>query len=448
MADAVIDKIAYLPIENFDSVIFPKGKSRASSLAADVQKEFEGILPYGVPLCEMGIYGRVLAKYPSPTIKGKELVQLTTYSQNPEWPEDNFEPHVLLIEVDKLEFIEDETKLDALKTLFGTESLAKKAPVSPPPKPKTRKEIYDEMLDAVVGKERYDWVSPIELYIHYPEFTIRNTHDNTHVIRDLYVKLTFVDSALLRLNRTIEGMRTTLSEAELRKHYGHSHLQSSGYRTFATFCLGATSLAELVTDFMTTDIDPDQFFILIMWIGEYLQWESLEGGPYHLMGDVTRINNSSTSSVNVVVPYNNTTLWTVLTRFIASLTPNDLANVSRPDGTTLWLLDLSLAEKFQEDITRLWQIYGARTLLYDKTSGTYISNGSTDFDLQNEILRYTHTSGRIKFKEKYVDFKVVRRNQEEVKHDLIHLAPPNAIADILFFTNLLLNKPKEAYSFV
>jgi len=77
--------------------------------------------------------------------------------------------------------------------------------------------------------------------------------------------------------------------------YAHSHLPS-GYN-FNAFCLGATSFAEFINNLGNKRYDWEDYklnlSLLCFNIKDYLQHESLDGGPYNFIHDLNSLGNSN-----------------------------------------------------------------------------------------------------------------------------------------------------------
>ena len=128
-----------------------------------------------------------------------------------------------------------------------------------------------------------------DVYVHFPEVTISNSVEQSHVMRDIYLHFIVRDN-LVHLNGI---KRTTYTEKEIRNNYLFSHC-SSLYNptswTVDSFCFGATDIADLKDSVKYNGrkaVYKDLYFFLEA-IKEYLSWESLEGVPYRKIEDVIR----------------------------------------------------------------------------------------------------------------------------------------------------------------
>lgn len=121
------------------------------------------------------------------------------------------------------------------------------------------------------------------LYIQFEEVTLTNQYQEKITIYDLFVELTIniKDNYFLS---DIYGAKATWSYEEYRCGYIHSHLPSRNSSTFQKFCLGSSPFSRLMH---SRALISEELFITILYnLEEYLQWESVEGGPYIYMKNV------------------------------------------------------------------------------------------------------------------------------------------------------------------
>ena len=129
------------------------------------------------------------------------------------------------------------------------------------------------------------------LIIHYPKLTISN-RGASHVLFDLYVKISITNPNNPVPTVTIKGLRATASLGELAVGYRHSHLPAgipitnkynslgNYIRGFDFFCLGygqpIHTAIEGIQRYLNNFTARSFFEILHVM----LKWESAEGGPY------------------------------------------------------------------------------------------------------------------------------------------------------------------------
>ena len=110
-----------------------------------------------------------------------------------------------------------------------------------------------------------------EAYLDYPK----------HEIKDLFVGIQVTNVNIFGVSKgnvTLVGRRGKMSYKEWCSHYSHSHLGSS-YNSWQTFCLGNSDIAMLINE-LKLSFDKDMWYMLFYALPNYVNWESLEGGPY------------------------------------------------------------------------------------------------------------------------------------------------------------------------
>ena len=112
------------------------------------------------------------------------------------------------------------------------------------------------------------------------EVTIRNTSNQKHVIKDLFVLLPFNKD--FKLTGNMLGTRGEISWYEKEKSYYHSHLSGSGVRSF---CLGSGPIRDYISRFNITPSE-DELFNVIYNIKIYIAWESIEGRPHKRLAEL------------------------------------------------------------------------------------------------------------------------------------------------------------------
>jgi hypothetical protein len=136
-----------------------------------------------------------------------------------------------------------------------------------------------------------------DIYIKFPSILIKNSNGKSHFIKDLYIKFQFsydYGNNVLRL-ANLYGYRPNRTLGEWKAEYIHSHIQGSGTSSTpfnSGFCFGSTKIAVSFSKLRHSEINfttQDLETFLIEFIG-YLSWESLEGGPYRRIGDISSAN--------------------------------------------------------------------------------------------------------------------------------------------------------------
>jgi hypothetical protein len=426
-------EIVFLPATEYGSVIYPEGRSRASTVAAEVMLSHEEI-PYGPPSAfKKGVYGRIVAKHNSPTKTGKPLLTVTTFPYSIKEKGVKGECTIFVVEADVVQAIEYQKQLETGEIVEVVKA-----------KPKTQKELITEAAEAIYPG-RYDWISPTELVIHFPEVEVRNGH-SSHKIIDLFVRLHFSPNHT-QLQGVPTGRRLTVTEPEIMCHYGHSHLHY-GTWSWSVFCLGNTSLSMLVGEFRSETIDPDKFVVFLHWLGEYVAWESTDGGPYVRMSQITdqsRVLYRDTAEGFIPSSrHDDSVVTAIVSELINWLTPQDVIPVINPNGSIRWTLEPTRILKHQEMVGQLAGRY-YRNYSFDKIAGCFINDGNGDSSSLEAGRRNFMGQGALTFRGKVIQPKVIGRTVEEKKRDIIQLPAPNMLQEVLEKTVIMLNRPVEAY---
>lgn len=138
-----------------------------------------------------------------------------------------------------------------------------------------------------------------QLVIWFPRITIKNSAKQKHTIRDLYVRFRFRDNG--QVYETLEGARSTYTFYEHKNNYSHSHLPSAAAinAKYENFCLGYDSFRISIDSFkkdstVISTFNYDKFELMLYELGEYVKWESAEGGPYNYMTSALSYGNQNT----------------------------------------------------------------------------------------------------------------------------------------------------------
>lgn len=150
------------------------------------------------------------------------------------------------------------------------------------------KEIFGDNVDIRnIRKEGTN--DRFDLIVYFPKIQISNSKGMLHDIKDLYVKLGCtigMHRDYIAANVHLEGRRTTVTDKELMSDYGHSHMSSIGIASWCTFCLGSSDFA-MILQTMRMSSTTEDWTLLFLSLENYLSWESLEGGPYRKIGNIS-----------------------------------------------------------------------------------------------------------------------------------------------------------------
>lgn len=196
------------------------------------------------------------------------------------------------------EYVDEDVCSERIKSLSMYEDIIQKC------------DTFDDAINEILSRHSEGLNTPaFTIIIYRPEVTIQNEIEETHTIKDLYIKLTFNNLML-----SIEGVRmnrSTYSYIEACKGYIHSHCRSnldlSG--TFRTCCLGKTALSTVIST-MKLMWEPGFTEVLPVLLDQYIHVESVSGGPYQYIADLNIEKSdrliytqySDTSNVSVSIP--------------------------------------------------------------------------------------------------------------------------------------------------
>lgn len=186
---------------------------------------------------------------------------------------------------------------------------------------------YSQIIVDFFGKERVS-VNGSSLYIHFPKVEVTNSNGRKHTIYEVYlnVMLNFNDNseefsifdtfsgiiqrefepALISFYingsssqkgcklKLAQGLRTLVSEEEYNSQYVFSHFQR-GHAGWKSCCLGEGVLKLYSNRLSTTE---EEVIGFCMALENYLSWESLEGGPYITMSQITTSQSNRSYSHN------------------------------------------------------------------------------------------------------------------------------------------------------
>lgn len=157
-----------------------------------------------------------------------------------------------------------------------------------------------------------------KIIIHYPEILIKNSAEQEHLMRDIYLTIS-VETDYIYL---YDLKRTTFTIAEIDRQYTFSHVSGEiygiGYRN-SNFCYGRNNAVNSIMNKMGGGRESmvKNITMFILLIDEYLSWESIEGSPYKY---IDRVINDENSLVGVYTPnYNLTEVITTLKNNLTEL---------------------------------------------------------------------------------------------------------------------------------
>lgn len=141
--------------------------------------------------------------------------------------------------------------------------------------------------------------------IYFPEITIKNELQKEHTLTDVYAALT--------RNANFYVGRTSYTQQEATHGYTHSHtpVKRDYTHMFRTFCLGSGNWADIIHYLQSIatqsiDITEEELENTILQfcylLPQVLATESLTGGPYFRLSELSRTSSSERRRRNYTIP--------------------------------------------------------------------------------------------------------------------------------------------------
>lgn len=143
---------------------------------------------------------------------------------------------------------------------------------------------------------------PFFIFVHFPDVTITNEHNDSINIKDLYARIPIYWNGTL--NRRFEMIVTTYTRTLFNAGYCHSHLHTlyDNKPHFDTPCLGTGPLVETCS-VLTSNFTEDNWRLFCVELSRYVTVESLLGTPYYRMTNITDKSNNKPIKVHYVHSY-------------------------------------------------------------------------------------------------------------------------------------------------
>lgn len=143
---------------------------------------------------------------------------------------------------------------------------------------------------------------PFFIFVHFPDVTITNEHNDSINIKDLYARIPIYWNGTL--NRRFEMIVTTYTRTLFNAGYCHSHLHTlyGNKPCFDTPCLGTGPLVETCS-VLTSNFTEDNWRLFCVELSRYVTVESLLGTPYYRMTNITNKSNDKPIKVHYVHSY-------------------------------------------------------------------------------------------------------------------------------------------------
>ena len=157
-------------------------------------------------------------------------------------------------------------------------------------------------LDVADFINTYYQEPPFFIFVHFPDVTITNEHNDSINIKDLYARIPIYWNGTLK--RRFEMIVTTYTRTLFNAGYCHSHLHTlyGNKPCFDTPCLGTGPLVETCS-VLTSNFTEDNWRLFCVELSRYVTVESLLGTPYYRMTNITNKSNNKPIKVHYVHNY-------------------------------------------------------------------------------------------------------------------------------------------------
>lgn len=141
-----------------------------------------------------------------------------------------------------------------------------------------------DVFDEVFNSKDWDYSiheDTVQFLIKYESFKIENNKQESHTIKDLFVRIKYGISTKRFFE--LKGIRKTLNFSEYTADYGQSHMDGS--IKWSSFCLGEGGISSLWDSLQMTgnSNQTDDLKNFLFSLYPYLMWENLEATPWRFI---------------------------------------------------------------------------------------------------------------------------------------------------------------------
>lgn len=291
------------------------------------------------------------------------------------------------------------------------------------------KEILWDIILKKYGAEncdrQADTTNRINFIVRYPKFIISNSNKFSKELRDLFFKIEMEWYSDRWILICMIGARTTFEYVDYVKAYQHSHLShGDNCGTWADCCLGSGTpisikQAELRDDGIRTVADLENFELFFFLLDSYIEWESLEGGPYIKMEGI---------KLPTAVNYDSSLLRNKTDEFYKKVKSLPIKLIERGDINCLEVNRPSLEKYIKES-----EVYN---VCIKQPNGSYVDinqSGNGSKALVDSVMDRKPMS-EIIFQGKRLPITVYLKDAKEVEEiDKDSLFPPVALVDVILY---------------
>lgn len=160
---------------------------------------------------------------------------------------------------------------------------------------------FNNILD-IANIRNYIESSPFYIFVHFPDVTITNEHNDSINIKDLYARIPIYWNGTL--NYRFEMIVTTYTRILFNAGYCHSHLHHlyGNKPIFDTPCLGTGPLVE-TCNVLTSNFTEDNWRLFCVELSRYVTVESLLGTPYFRITNISDKRSNKLINIHKVSNY-------------------------------------------------------------------------------------------------------------------------------------------------
>lgn len=143
------------------------------------------------------------------------------------------------------------------------------------------------------------YLSRVDIY--FKESTLTNERGDKHTIYDSYLLLALLPHCTVY---DISFLRGKLTPQEIEIRYYHSHVRIDSIGEFARCCFGSSPLHDSFMKLKSKpDLEKDTVFIkmFLMQLEQFMEIESIDGGPYVLMSRLHETRKLPESSITAML---------------------------------------------------------------------------------------------------------------------------------------------------
>lgn len=159
--------------------------------------------------------------------------------------------------------------------------------------PEKIKEIYDVFIDFFGEKyiEHQNYNDDNRIVVHFPQVTVTNENNQKTIVYDLFALVYIYNSGHFK---RLLFTRSTYTEEQFNANYLHSHVSPPHNKIDLEYgshaCTGTGPINHTI-DTIRNSTDPSMWLLFCRELQQYVQVESLAGGPYVRISKIGNAGN-------------------------------------------------------------------------------------------------------------------------------------------------------------